>query len=52
MPDPKRNTFSDFVYPLAGVLIVSAGCFWAYRPLGPIVFGAFLLTAAFLGKRR
>jgi hypothetical protein len=48
----KFNPFTDFLYPLAGVLLISGGALWMYRPLGPMTLGAFLIIAAFLGKKR
>ncbi len=46
------NRFTEFVYPLAGFLLITAGATWIYHPLGPITAGMMLLTAAFLGKKR
>jgi hypothetical protein len=37
---------------IIGLLLLSAGCSWAYPPLGLIVSGGILLAAAVLGHLR
>jgi hypothetical protein len=37
---------------IAGLLLLSGGCSWAYPPLGLIVAGAVLLAAALCGHLR
>lgn len=46
-----KNRFTDLIFPLFGFLLIVAGFTWLYRPLGPIVAGILLITAAFLAKR-
>lgn len=48
----KKNRFTNFVYPLVGIVSLTAGFTWIYHPLGPIAFGAILLTIAVLGKKQ
>jgi hypothetical protein len=50
MAEPK-NLFTTFLYPLFGVILLTVGCYWIYRPLGPTVLGILLLSLAFLGKK-
>ena len=37
---------------LLGVVLVTAGAAWIYRPLGPLACGSLLLAAAFTSARK
>lgn len=43
---------AEFLLLLLGLLLLTAGAFWIYRPLGPLVAGIYFITAAYMSARQ